>query len=111
VKNYYKIGMESEIRTMTPTRFENANTGTSMFLRGVARGKNHRELYQRGVVGIDLIAHPEEQALDVVGKVSLWEHPMESLSNLLVDIAHLLLMVGGLYLLAGAIWGGPPGRR
>jgi hypothetical protein len=110
VKNYYGIGLATDI-DFTPTRGETANSALSMIYRGMTRGENHRNLYKSGIVGMDLIANPWEQGMDVVGKVNLLDKPMDSITNLLVDIAHLLLMIGGLYLLAGAIWGGPPGRR
>lgn len=109
MKNYYKLGLATISGVEhTPTRFENVNSAAAMTWRGMSRGKNARDLYR---VGMDVIAHPDEQAMDVVGKVSILKDPMNSLTNLMVDIAHLLLMIGGLYLLAGAIWGGPMGRR
>lgn len=115
MKNYYKKGIMADV-DYTPTRYEEANSGLAMIWRGMSRGENHRDLYKSGItgacIGMDLMPYASEQPLEVVhvGKVSFWERPMESFTGFLVDVAHLLLMIGGLYLVAGAIWG-TPGRR
>lgn len=96
----YKRGIEAEV-CYEPTMIEEASNGYAMVVRGLYRGEERKDLYKRGLTG-------ERVGIDLVGGKDLFAHgPMETFTNLLVDIAHLLLMIGGIYLVAGAIWGGP----
>ena len=94
MKNYYKLALADKVDF--DGDFADGNAGTAMIWKGISRGQSRRNLYHAGVVG-----EPIEM---VVGAKELFEHGlMRTITEFFVDIAHLLLMAGGLYLLASSM--------
>lgn len=88
--NYYKLALSQPVEA-EGSAFD-ANAGSAMVWKGIARGRDRATLYKAGIVGA-----PVEV---VVGATELFKKGLtNTVVEFLVDVAHIMLMLGGLYLL------------
>lgn len=93
MRNYYKLALNAPIDFGEyEEKLQDRNVGLSMMVRGLSRGRTQAALYKSGVTG---------QSVDMMmGAVKIGEHGiMNSITGFMVDLGHILLMCGGIYLL------------
>lgn len=105
MSSLYRSGIAGESRPLHPylEAAVEGRRGLSMIVSGTHRGRSSIDLYKSGL-GADL---PDEMIVQTsIGAVKVSGSDIKSgIIGFLIDVTHILLIIGGIYLVASAIWG------